>query len=232
VLDVGTAEQYTFPGFEHGASLLFDLGGLKELGEAADSGEADTGRVLEFARAHGLLWHGPGQVGKGDVRESLRDWFIAGLKMSISLATYTAIRRSQEEDSGEPLRSYLRDLRVGDFFKRIAIPDDDNELLRWASIQLAELVSRGMADCTPTLSAACGLLKDGKPAGPAGDFRLGNDPGSLVGAANYQLARLVSRKALVRECGECGEMFLPNDPRQREHKKCGNRRRKRESRQR
>jgi hypothetical protein len=51
-----------------------------------------------------------------------------------------------------------------------------------------------MEDCTPTLSAAFGLLKVGEPVRPAGDFRFGNNPGSLVGAANYQLALLISHR--------------------------------------
>ncbi|HZA45834.1 MAG TPA: hypothetical protein VE568_11135, partial [Rubrobacter sp.] len=63
-----------------------------------------------------------------------------------------------------------------------------------ASIQLAERISSGMEDCTPTLSAAFGLLKVGEPVRPAGDFRFGNNPGSLVGAANYQLALLISHR--------------------------------------
>jgi hypothetical protein len=243
VLYGGTAEPYEIPRLEHGASLLFDLGGLGKLGEIVDSGEdsktrlidavrlKDTGRALEFVEAHGLLWHGPRQVGKGEVRESLRKWFLAGLDMSINIATYSNIRLSQEEDSAEPVRSYLRALRDAGFFKLIALPDDDNDLLEWASIQLAERISRGMVGGSPTLSAASGLSRDGVKVGGAGDFRFGYEPSSLIGAANYQLALLVSRKKLVRECAECGEMFLPTDPRQREHKKCGNRRRKRESRQ-
>ena len=244
VLYGGTAEPYEIPRLEHGASLLFDLGGLGKLGEIVDSGEdsktrlidavrlKDTGRALEFVEAHGLLWHGPRQVGKGEVRESLRKWLFAGLDVSINLATYASIRRSQEEDSAEAVRSYLRAQRDGGFFKRIAMPDDDDDLLEWASIQLAERISRGMAGGAPTLTAACSLSRDGVKVGGAGDFRFGYEPNSLIGAANYQLALLVSRKKLVRECAECGEMFLPTDPRQREHKKCGDRRRKRESRQR
>jgi hypothetical protein len=112
------------------------------------------------------------------------------------------------------------------------LPDADNDLLEHASIQLAERISRGMADCTPTFFAACGLLRDGGKVGGAGDFRFVNDPGSLVGAANYQLALFVSRKKVVRECEECGEMLVPEDPRQRYHPRCGARKRQRESRQR
>jgi hypothetical protein len=76
------------------------------------------------------------------------------------------------------------------------------------------------------------LLRDGVKVGKAGDFRFGNYPGSPVGAANYQPALLVSRKKLVRECEECGEMLVPEDPRQRFHKRCDYRKRQRERRKR
>lgn len=222
--------------------MLFDLGNLGKLGEIVEE-EApdarlidairltDTDRALAFAETHGFLWHGPTRVGGGEVRESLKDWFLAGLELSISTATYSKIRRSQEEGFAGPIHSYLRALRDAGIFGHIRLPDADNELLEYASIQLAERITRGMTECTPTLSAGCGLLKkDGAKVGEAGDFRFGNDPGSLVGAANYQLALLVSRKKLVRECYECGEMLVPEDPRQRYHTKCGNRKRQRERR--
>jgi hypothetical protein len=223
---------------DHATCLLSDLGNLAKLGEVVEGAKpldvrlTDTERALDFAETHGLLWHGPSQVGSGEVRESLKDWFCAGLDLSISTATYANIRRSQEKRSAEPLRSYLRMLRDAGFFRHISLPDADNELLDYACIQLAERISRGMADCTPTFSAASGLLRDGVKVGEAGDFRFGNDPGSLVGAANYQLAILVSHKKRVRECDECGEMLVPEDPRQRYHKKCGDRKRQREARMR
>jgi hypothetical protein len=131
----------------------------------------------------------------------------------------------------EPVRSYLRTLRDVQWFHHLSFPDDDNELLEWASIQLAEKISRGMAECTPTFSRVPAWKKDGEKARGIREFAFGNDPGSLVGAANYQLASLVSRKKVVRDCEECGEMFVPEDPRQRYHKKCGACKRQRESRQ-
>jgi hypothetical protein len=62
------------------------------------------------------------------------------------------------------------------------------------------------------LSAACGLLEDGEKIGGAGDFRFGNEPRSLVGAAYYQLALLVSRKEPVRECEECKRLSYRRTP--------------------
>ena len=87
-----------------------------------------------------------------------------------------------------------------------------------------------MSDCTPTLTAACGLLKDGAKIGEAGDFRFGNDPGSLVGAANYRLAHLITNKKRVIICNECEEMMIQEHGSQRYHEKCGARKRQRERR--
>ncbi len=238
VLEGSTAERYAAFDPEHATRLLFDLGNLAKLG-AIDEGTktlrdakiVDKQRAREFAETHGLLWHGPQRVGRGEVRESLHDWFINGLYLSFGTATYSAIRRSQDQDSAEPVRSYLRTLRDVGWFYRLSFPDGDNDLLEWASVQLAELISRGMADCTPTFSTAPVLKKNGEEVRGIREFRFGNEPGSLVGAANYQLASLVSRKKIVRYCEECGEMFIPDDPRQRYHKNCGARKRQRESRQ-
>jgi hypothetical protein len=235
VLNGNTAERYAAFDPEHATRLLFDLGNLAKLGEIdegtktlRDAKIVDKQRAQGFAETHGLLWHGPQQVGRGEVRESLHDWFIHGLYLTFGTGTYSAIRLSQDEDSAEPVRSYLRTLRDVGWFHRLSFPDDDNGLLEWASIQLAELISRGMADCTPTFSTACVLKRNGEEVRGIREFKFGNDPGTLVGAANYHLASLVSRKKLVRHCEECSEMFVPDDPRQRYHPKCGARKRQRE----
>jgi hypothetical protein len=166
------------------------------------------------------------QGGERPVERSCRN-IGGGLDLTVSAMIYSMIRRAQEEGSAEPVRSYLRTLRDIGYFKGIPLPDADGDLLEFASVQVAESITSGMSDCTPTLSAACSLLDDGKKVGGAGDFRFGSEPGSLVGAAYYQLALLVSRKEPVRECEECKALFVPKDPRQIEHKTCGNRKRQR-----
>lgn len=212
--------------------MLLDMMTLQELGKVVkiehfgarvtySPQPENRGRALEFAERHGLLWRGPARVRAGEIRERLEDWFFAGQNLKIPATMYLMIRRSQEEGSAEPVRSYLRTLRDIGYFQLIPLPDADDELLEFASVQVAEHISQGMADCAPTLSAACGLLKGGEKVGGAGDFRFGSEPISLVGAAYYQLALLVSRKEPVRECQECKRLFVPTDPRQIEHKKCG-----------
>lgn len=238
VLDGSKAESYALSDTGDGATLLLDLTNLRRLGKLVKvegltaekvyiSRSTDTTPALEFAERHGFLRHGPTRVGAGEVREFLNEWFLAGQDLTVSAMIYSMIRRSQEEGSAELVRSYLRTLRDIGYFKGIPLPDADGVLLEFASVQVAESITSGMSDCTPTLSAACSLLDDGKKVGGAGDFRFGSEPGSLVGAAYYQLALLVSRKEPVRECEECKALFVPKDPRQIEHKTCGSRKRQR-----
>lgn len=230
----GTEEYVAFePG--HSLQLLSDLVRLPGLGEVCRAGKRRDIKITnprlaeDFAGNHGLLWHGPKQAVGIECRESLKDWFFAGFELGRS-ATLSATIKQCEEGSAEPVRQLLRGDRDAGLFHRFPLPDDDNDLLEYASIQLAESITRGMAECTTTLGAMCAFLEDGAKVGSAGDFRFVNEPNSLVGAAYYELAHLISRKVWVINCGECGEMFIPDDARQRYHKKCGARKRQRERR--
>ena len=233
-----TVEEYQAFDQDHATRVLIDLANFSKLGEFAKGARrldfrlTDSRLALEFANSHGLLWHGPTKVGDGELRESLRDWFIAGLELWVSTALYLSIRQAQLDNSAEPVRRFLRTMRDAGIFKRVRLSDDDSELLEFACIQLADRISRGMSDCTPTLTAACSLLKDGDKVGEAGDFRFGNDPSSLVGAANYRLAHLITKKKRVIFCDECKEMMIQEHGSQRYHEKCGARKRQREKRQR
>lgn len=235
VLPARRTEEYVAFEPDHSFELLSDLVRLPGLGEVyfpenrLDIKITNPRLAEDFANKHGLLWHGPKQVRDNECRESLKDWFFAGFELGRSATLYAIIERC-EEGSAEPVRQLLRRDRDAGLFHRFPLPDDDNDLLEYASIQLAESITRGLAECTPTLSAMCALLEDGAKVGGVGDFRFGNEAGSLVGAAYYELAHLISRKAWVTKCDECGEMLIPEDARQRYHKKCGARKRQRERR--
>jgi hypothetical protein len=213
VLDCREAEEY--PAFEpdHSLRMLFDLARLQDLGEVYVAGKVLDVKItnprlaLTFASNYGLLRHGPKRVGKDECRESLRDWFVAGFELSMSAGLYVTIEQSIEENSAEPVRERLRMYRDATLFGRVPLPDLDEELLEYASIQLAERITRGLAECTPTFVAACSLLDNGAKVGKAGDFRFGNDPGSLIGAAYYTLAGLIARKERFKNCEGCGRMF-------------------------
>jgi hypothetical protein len=235
VLDGRATEEYAAFGPEHSTELLFDLADLQnvtDFGTFPNLSVTDPQRARRFASRHGLLWHGAEHLGNGECRESLRAWISYGYTLGVCLSLYMTIQESFEEGSAEPVRGYLRMLRDAERWHRLPLPNDDVELVEYASIQLAELVTRGMADCTPTFIAACSLVDDGTKLGNAGDFRFANDPGSLVGAAYYALARFISRKERFGNCEGCGRVFQVRHASQRFcEKKCATRKRQRELRQ-
>jgi hypothetical protein len=227
VLDAARAKPYSAFESEHYATLLPDLAALRNF-ELQDP--------VAFARRHGLLWHGPEQVRAGECRESLAWWGAVGEYLTIAISLYAALKNGLDEDTAEPVRDHMWAYRDAGFFVG-AIPDDKNECLEYASIQLAEMIARGLEGCAVTFVAASGLVrgdgKDRKKLGPAGDFRYVYQPPDLVGAAYKYLASLIVSKAEFRECKGCGRWFQPSHGRQTHHTKdCGNSKRQRELRQR
>jgi hypothetical protein len=218
VLEPNKARLYSAFEPEHLPELLTDLAALRDF-KLQDP--------VDFARRHGLLWHGPDQVHKGECRESLRWWRAVGTYLTMTIHLSMALKQGLDEKSAGPVRAFLWAYRDARLFKD-KIPDDTDELLEYASIQLAEMITRGLADCKETLVAACSLLRDGKKRGPAGDFRRVIEPSDLVGAAYKHLATVIVRKEEFRECKGCGRWFQPDHGRQWHHtKECGRNKRQR-----
>jgi hypothetical protein len=145
----------------------------------------------------------------------------------MAIHLYMVLERGLGEESAKPVRDFLWAYRdAGLFIDKI--PDDKDELLDYASVQLAEMITRGLADCKETFVAACGLMRDGKKLGPAGDFRRVIEPSDLVGAAYKHLATMIVRKEEFRVCKGCGRWFQPKHGRQWHHTKdCGRNKRQR-----
>jgi hypothetical protein len=195
VLDATKAQPY--PAFEpeQSATLLSDLAALRDF-ELQDP--------IAFARRHGLLWHGPTEFqANGSCRESLHKWQRVGEYLTMTIALYMTLKQGLDEDTAEPVRSLLWVCRDDGLFTD-KIPDDKDELLEYASIQVAELITRGQEGSKDTFVAGCGLLRDGKKIGPPGDFYYVIDPPNLSAAAYKHLAALVDTKAEFRECKAMG----------------------------
>jgi hypothetical protein len=210
VLDLREAERYEAFRPVHSSQLLSDMARLVELDFGARLFSIDRSRVRSFVERHGLIWHSPESLGEGEVREELSDWTYAAAELQLSVMLLAKLREAAENDSAQIVRDYMRSLRDFGVFRRMYLPDDDDELLDFVSIQLSERITRGMEDCTPTLLTMCSLIKeDGSKAGLFNDFRFSNCPKSLLGAANYELASLISRKEWFLLCEGCGRMFQP-----------------------
>lgn len=218
VLEPDKARLYSAFEPEHYPEVLCDLAALRDF-KLQDP--------VDFARRHGLLRHGPDQVHKGEYRESLRWWRAVGTYLSMTIHLYMALKQGLDEKSAGPVRAFLWAYRDARLFKD-KIPDDKDELLEYASIQLAELITRGLEDSKETFVAACGLLRDGNKIGPPGDFRYVIEPPNLVALAYKHLASLIVTRAEFRVCKGCGRWFQPIHGRQWHHTKdCGRNKRQR-----
>lgn len=220
VLDAARARPYDFLEPEHYATLLPDLAALYDF-KLQDP--------VEFARDHGLLWHGPDDLTNGSCRESLRKWQAAGMYLTMTITLYMALRQGLDENTAEPVRGLLWAYRdAGLFIDKM--PDDKDELLEYVSIQLAELITRGLEGSSETFVAACGLVRDGEKVGPAGDFRYVTETPDLVATAYKHLASLIVTRAEFRECKGCRRLFQPDHGSQTHHTKdCGRNKRRRNS---
>jgi predicted nucleic acid-binding Zn ribbon protein len=219
ILYEAAAERYFTDESEHRQRLLMNLIELRDC-EPQD--------VVSFVYHHGLLWHGPEQLGSGECRESLTEWRVAVGNLWVTIGLYLTLNGAWEAGTAKPVREYLKRLRDPDidlFYERI--PDNDRQCLEAASTLLAERITRGMEGCSWTLVAACSLWREGVQEGGPMDFLLGDDPPDLVAAAYAQLAQRLAKKAPFEECEGCGKTFTPEHGRQRYcSKRCNNRARK------
>jgi hypothetical protein len=220
VLDVARARSYDFFDPKHYATLLPDLAALRDFKLQAPEG---------FARKHGLLWHGPADFASGSCQESLHKWQRVGEYLTMTIALYMALKHSLDENTAEPVRRFLWVCRDGGLFID-KIPDHKDELFEYVSIQLAELITRGLEGTKQTFVADCGLTRAGKKVGPAGNFRYLTDTPDLVATAYKHLASLIVTRVEFRECKECGRLFQPTHGNQWYHvAECGRNKRRRDS---
>jgi hypothetical protein len=191
---------------EQRGRLLMDLAGLCRLGITKDGRIADTNHALDFARRHGLLWHRP-KNGGASYREALKSWLCEGHDLTVSIVLYMDLREAITTQSTERLRARLRTWRDNAIFWG-AMPEEDEELLEGISVRLAERINKGLEGCSPTIVAACSLVREGgKKEGPPGDFRSSINPSNLVAVAYKELVAQIESKARFKECVGCGMLF-------------------------
>lgn len=213
VLDAGRAETYYIHGPE---DLLSDLAAL-----VPSRPDFRTRDAVRFVRRHGLLWHGPEAVDRGECREALDQWWHVGARLSLTITLYQRLLEGVRISSAEPIRS------LGFRFPRVPgseqLADDEYELMA-ASGMLAGTINERLAECAHAIAAACGFMgEDREPLAGPGVFMYDVQPPNLEAAAYSHLAELMVARAEIEECPGCGRLFTPVSGKQKYHSKsCAN----------
>ncbi len=201
VLDEDRAQPY----FLHEPrDLLFDFAEL-----AANPGDLDTRRATAFVRRYGLLWHGAEDLGSGNCREPLAEWWKESYAFALTADLYVRLKAAVRTGSAQDLRTspmnWMEAVVGGDL-------EDDQFCIEAASVVLAEMISLNLKGCNLSVSSSLGLDVDGR--GPL-TFLLAQNPPDLVTAAYAQLAMAMVNKAPMKECQGCGRMFIPQSGKQK-----------------
>jgi hypothetical protein len=193
--------------------LLPNLAGLYSL---RGSPSKLNREVVRFVRRHGLLWHGPADVGTGQCREPLRAWLVASGKLAEAAAIYVRLMAAVVSGDATPLRDLVTIVDWASRFNRE--PQNDEEYLEQATVWVAELVSAGLRGCEHVVSAACGFRDpqgDGAPIGAPGVFLGDVHPPTLEAAAYLHLSDLMLSQVKLAECPGCGRPFNPRSGKQK-----------------
>jgi hypothetical protein len=155
------------------------------------------------------LWHGTNELGSGDCRESLDDWWHEAEKLSSLLLTSVRLGEAMREGSAAPVRKHFEALSI-----RLGT---DEAYLMAATTIAARLINQGMQD-----------TKWGMDVIEPRELRLTHYPPNLVSAPYANLGALISKKVGFKECPGCGRVFLPASGKQKYHdQNCATRTRQR-----
>ncbi len=181
--------------------LLFDLLAIYR------PNSLDDADVIAFVRRYGLLYHGETELGSGECRESLGEWYDDLVDLNLVARLYIDLIESKRSTPTESMR---------EVFSLMATPSDnpepsDEELLGAVSIALAECITEGMQETKAGLVSTYAL--DTQPRGPT-TFLLSQLPPNLLAAAYSQFAFLIANKVPVSTCPGCGRLFPKQSKRQ------------------
>ncbi len=193
VLDESRAKRYWLNEPEHANNIAFDLAAM-----AFHRSGRDPQQAVAFVRRYGLLWHGVVELGSGDYRESLDDWWHEAEKLSSVLLMAVRLGEAMREGSAAPVRRFFESLGI-------SFETDETYLMATTMI-IARLVNQGLH-----------AGKWGMAVNEPGDIRLAYYPPNLVSAAYANLGALIARKAEFKECLGCGRAFLPDSGKQKYH---------------
>ena len=169
--------------------------------------------IRAFVRRHGLLLHGPDDLGTRECREPLWGWQREAYHAALVVMLYMGLMEAEKTGSAEPVRS-LNITRKG-------APEtlNDEDYLQQHSMGLAGLISNYLRRCQPALAPAFQFETGSGP----GEFVITHQPPTLLAATYAEFAVIVAQRAELKRCPGCGRIFHPESGRQKYHSKsCAN----------
>jgi hypothetical protein len=212
ILDESRAEEYPMAVTADSNDLVLQLAHM-----AADWDNRDPRAIVTFVRRNGLLWHGARDLGTGECRESLSEWWEEARLIGLLLSVYNDLVRATANSPTLSLRETLGEL-VGFYGAEFDADDEDSdeELAEVGSLYLAEVLTERLESCSVGVTSSLGLdLKIGEP-----DYFLrAINPPDLLTAAYVALSDIIVNHAPMKECLGCGRMFVQESGKQKYHSK-------------
>lgn len=175
--------------------------------------------IEAFVRRYGLLHHGPDKVRTetGELRESVRDWELAGAGLSQAIRFYVDLRQAERDKSWDVLRNSTS-LLFSRVFRDVLAEDakpgwTHDDYLEAASNVLALWIDDNLRGCELGFVAAA--AQETQPH--HGQFLLAYHPSDLHTAAYAELAMLIANRHELGKCEGCGRWFVPGSSKQKYH---------------
>ena len=206
ILDEARAEEYGFENPEASERMAFDLAVLS-------LHPGDKKEVVSFVGRYGLLWHGADDLGSGECRESLQDWWAESARLYLVGLFYDALMKSKRDESVKPIQTLLRRSAAPGFPALSPSSEDFHQnYVTLASIMLQEMINEGLnagPNEIPPSSTGKRRCWWGLQAVGSGEFRLAQYPPDLLSRAYSAFSVLIAGNVETRFCPVCGIQFRP-----------------------
>jgi hypothetical protein len=176
----------------------------------------DEKAVVGFAGRWGLLWHGADDLGSGECRESLQDWWVEAGRLRFVADMYATIQDAKRKDSAKPIQDFIRG-RGGIGFPSLSPGSDnfDERYIDGAGYILEGIINDGLNAGPNEEPGREGGRRCwwGLEAAGAGEFRLTQYTPDLLSRAYSAFALLIANKVEIRPCKVCQRPFRPKTKR-------------------
>jgi hypothetical protein len=211
ILDEARAEEYGFENPEASERMAFDLAALSR--HQGDENLGDEKQVVSFVRRYGLLWHGADDLGSGECRESVQDWWVETGRLNFVGFFYQTLMESNRGGSAKPIQELIRRSGGIGFPSLSPSSKDFDQAYIWAaSLILRDMINDGLNagpnEIPPSRTGKQRCWWGLATVGP-GEFRLAQYPPDLLSRAYAAFSVLIGNRVETRSCRVCGKLFRP-----------------------